>query len=164
LGYIKANHRWKTSFTDWLIDNYIWTFGLLGVIFLIFIFLSKESLGLKLTSSLLLLCGTVGFYFVLVKQRIEHKFKVLEMDNSNDLETYLEKLNWKIETKNNEFIVASSRANLSSLGETITLIFDDQRVLFNSRYVWYSSPKVDRNKLNYERLAKLIEYHNQHSS
>ena len=120
-----------------------------------------RSIGEMATWSYLPLIAAVAFYCI---QKRRLKFKVLEI--SVDTGTFItavketaKQLDWEIIERKNNLIVAKSNFSWRSWGEMITIIKDENRILFNSICDPDNRPSVaswGMNKVNLKTFEQQI--------
>lgn len=98
--------------------------------------------------------------FFIQKRRL--RFRVIEMNISNEIfktaiEETAKELEWEIEKRTNNFIIARSGFSYRSWGELITIIREKDRILFNSICDPDNKPSIasfGMNKLNRKMFEK----------
>jgi hypothetical protein len=120
-----------------------------------------KTIGEMATWSYLPLIAAVAFYYI---QKRRLKFKVIDI--SVDANTFLtaaketaKQLDWEIIERKNNLIVARSGFSWRSWGEMITIIKDENRILFNSICDPDNKPSVaswGMNKVNFKTFEQQI--------
>ena len=157
IDYIKTNRNWQSIWLDKLIKYTPAGFAVFCMCRFISLVINKNfSISLILFEPIVLICIFCLVYYTLRAAQREKQFIAIPEVNNPLLNQQLETLNWVIISNSNKYIIANTKPSLFSFGETITLIFDDDKLLFNSTSNFAPPFGNDKNKLNYEKFCKLI--------
>jgi hypothetical protein len=158
IDYIDSNFKWPLQYADIWNRYVVMLFPacilFLGLIIPIEIGLTKFSA----TWAILLLSFAV--YFVVYHfKRIEADRKFYSIPVSSfqltNIEEYLKELKWTIIEKNSSYISARTSTSLTAWGESITILFRENELLFNSRPD--AQPNTyNRDFVNFKALYNLI--------
>ena len=100
----------------------------------------------------LFLIGSFLLMFTLFRLKSERKFNPIDfIDKQGDqLPKYIKDLGWIIIQKESNYIQANTKISWSSWGEIITIIIEENRILFNSRPngqpITFTKDRVNFNK------------------
>ncbi len=115
-----------------------------------------------LTAVIGLVLGICLFLFIFRRIRTESRFKVIDLpDNVNKsvIEAMLPQLGWTMDCNEENQIVATTKVSPFSWGEAVTLLFDKNKVLINTRPVGMQPFTVNRDKINYRKFMTIINEH-----
>jgi hypothetical protein len=120
-------------------------------------------------SYLVVLAGLSLTCFTLYRIRAEKKFHIIELTpeirEAKQLlfRNQFEDLDWTLIRANQRYLISKSRVSLTSWGETITLVIDNDRILFNSS----SSQRglsMDTDQVNLSKFLSTLPVRERHSA
>jgi hypothetical protein len=163
IAFIKEKHKWRIVWTD-IFDRYFILTAPLWLVFLSFM-ISYFSINQDSDYSFLLVTipifffGCLTFYLVLNRIESERKFKPIKLQNDQafDIEKCINQLGWRLSSKNDKVVTLFTKISFFSWGETITIILDDNQLLFNSRPQGSQPFTFNRDKVNYKKLCNTLK-------
>ena len=167
--YVFSNHKFPFSWWN-IFERYFILIAPLGICF---ITLSMFFGGFKFEHiyqnnfiNSFFLTAVIGLSFgiwltIFIWRRIESEahFKVIDLPHNMNkfvVENMLQRLGWTIASNEENEIVATTKTSSFSWGEIVTLLFDNNKVLLNSRPVGMQPFTIYRDKINYRKLLTMI--------
>ena len=84
----------------------------------------------------------------------ERKFKIFfHKETQFEWKSIFAKLGWQVTSQTKELITGQTAASLFSWGDTITIVLEKDKLLFNSRPQGRQSFTFNRDKINYKKLC-----------
>lgn len=161
LEFIKENHKWRFVWTD-IFDRYFILIAPLFFIFLSFMIsyfsISRYTdLSFLLITTPLFLFGCFTFYIIIKRIERESQFKPIPFQRQNlEFDTYFTKLDWRLSLKTDKVIIGVTKISWLSWGETITIVLDNNQLLFNSRPQGRQSFTLNKDKVNYKKFCDAL--------
>ncbi len=161
LEFIKENHKWRFLWTD-IFDRY---FILIAPLFFIFLSLMISYFSIKpntdfsflLVAIPIFLFGFLTFYLILKRLESERQFKIIPFESEgSEFEDCFINLGWTISTQTDKVIIGETKTSWFSWGESITIVFANKQLLFNSRPRGRQPFTLNRDKVNYKKLCDAI--------
>jgi len=111
---------------------------------------------------LFLVIGGFLFYFLEKRIKSERRFRVIPFSKNErlKLQECLNRLEWKVLDSNDEIITAFTKFSFSwytNWEQNITIIIDDNQLLFNSRSGGIQAFTINSDIINYRKLKNILE-------